>query len=121
MNLKFRVWHKPSKKYLELFTLHYNETGIFAATLFDDKKEVRSFANEMDIEVQVEDIKDKNGKDIYEGDVVKTNEADWIAVVVFEYGMFLCRDRLGGFSSSCDWSEFEVLGNVHENLDLLST
>lgn len=62
---------------------------------------------------------DKNGKKIFEGDIVLTNEAGWKAVVVYsdEAAMFMCENK--GFSTFCEWEEFEVLGNIHDNPELL--
>ena len=62
--------------------------------------------------------KDIDGLEIYEGDIVETDES-WVAVVVFGDGMFCCEDAGGGFSSYVNWGACKVIGNVYENPELV--
>lgn len=64
-------------------------------------------------------LKDKNGKEIYEGDIVKTDEAGWIAEVKYLGDCFMCVKKKSGFSMQCNWKAFEVIGNIYENKDLI--
>jgi uncharacterized phage protein (TIGR01671 family) len=61
-------------------------------------------------------LKDKNGKDIYENDVVKWNLQ--IHKIVFDAGRFcIYRNGLGLYKVYRD--DIEVIGNIHQNPELL--
>jgi len=57
---------------------------------------------------------DKNGVKIFEGDRVLTDEAGWIGYVTFGGGEFYVTDEHGGYARCCNWSDYEVLGNIHD-------
>jgi len=51
----------------------------------------------------------------FEGDIVKTDEADWIGHIVFSGSEFIVVDDIGGFCSHCQWENFKRIGNIHED------
>ena len=61
--------------------------------------------------------KDKDGREIYEGDYLMTDESNWIGAVVFACGQFGCLDKRGGYSWSVEWQNGMVVGNVFEGID----
>ena len=60
-------------------------------------------------------LHDKNGVEIFESDHLETDEAGWIARVVFKRGRFVLLDNNGGFSLEPNWETCEVIGNEYEN------
>jgi hypothetical protein len=58
-------------------------------------------------------LKDKNGKEIYDGDILKTPFG--IIIMCYEDHIYRC-----GVSQSCITMEhLEIIGNIHENPELL--
>jgi hypothetical protein len=60
---------------------------------------------------------DKNGKKIYENDIILTDEAGWCGFVVFEHGSFTIIDDKGGYAWMPNWERCEVIGNRNSNLN----
>ena len=126
--IKFRTW---DKRYNEMIydahkTYDYGccNTGSthhqsFDCILEDENCEVMQYIG----------LKDKNGKEIYEGDILSINVAGVVTKktkVVYENGIFGVYWRvwnspykeINSFNSFCN-TEFEVIGNIFENPELL--
>jgi len=87
------------------------------------------FENFFDI-MQYTGLKDKNGKEIYEGDILKEDDAKTPVIVVI--GEFVHEENYGdkatfygcnvpiryGYKDYFDY-KYEIIGNIHENPELL--
>jgi uncharacterized phage protein (TIGR01671 family) len=70
---------------------------------------------------------DSNGKEIYEGDIVRfelppmvlTNEKTAVGVVVYEYGQFLVIIHAMRFTIFSIINDCTIIGNVHDSPELL--
>ena len=85
------------------------------------------------ISMQYTGLKDRHGKEIYEGDILSVTPSigDVVrATVAFEGGRFylvsskdteynLALYQEEGYYPCFNWSDCEVIGNIHENPDLL--
>ena len=66
-------------------------------------------------------LKDKNGVLIFEGDIVTTPYRDTNSYIYYSAPSFGLRDRIGictDFTRE-DFNEFEVIGNLYQNPELL--
>jgi uncharacterized phage protein (TIGR01671 family) len=131
--IKFRVWDIKRKSFREQNT-YYNVTGISTCgkylTRFSDHDSWdQPKGNALPIEEfiiqQYTGLKDKNNKEIYEGDIVEVGYGEHqgaLGKVIFEYGSFMLTSKYGAnfmdTYKSCLYGE--VVGNIFENPELMN-
>lgn len=148
--IKFRAWDKKSKKMRQITEIVFN-TGFYLEKNDNtvkliwvkgqdiiENKEIQIQREQDYILMQYTGLKDKNGKEIYEGDILKLpvwleqdDENEKCICIYAEehqtseiigFGLYLKNAYLGKYQDlvpSDEWDEFEVIGNIYNNPELL--
>lgn len=137
MNKKFRAWPKAASDTRMLFRGLHDRNWYFTPTNDEDGcntayPAVPEDRARMEI-MQFTGLLDKNGKEIYEGDIVRIKgsaEAEIVSAVTFDHagacitdGKYKDRLRVGvvgNMEQERGSVGTEVIGNIHENSDLLN-
>lgn len=118
--IKFRAWCKKHKVMIyHIGSVNWNEQNeIFV------NQDIKCAGNE--ILMQYTRLKDKNGKEIYEGDIVSMFHDTQFSQVKWnsEYGCWEIKVQLSIHNEGWDLlgnhlEQCEVIGNIYENPELL--
>jgi hypothetical protein len=129
--IKFRAWDFENKV-MNFPTIEFNPKYVMQLNCsymgeFNGKK----YDSVKMILMQYTGLKDKNGKEIYEGDVIAIETVRgtipaWVMDWHSGYGAWRLRD-IGKSKASCSpvglnfWKTHEVIGNIHEHPNLLTS
>jgi len=141
--IKFRAWHRvPAGEWDDeaddwKYQMNYN-------LAFEEYEPINDLINQVENIMQFTGVKDKQGHEIYEGDIVLVLDRDWpssltgenpqeytrkiasICEVIFNEGEFILKqrkgmgyyyDNVGRYNYTRDI--YEVIGNIWENPELL--
>lgn len=129
--IKFRAWHKQSKKMLfvsdikGVISLQKDSTEIYEVGCAEKTNHGWKNGGSHEIDdvelMQYTGLTDKNGKEIYEGDIL-TCKLELPAVVEYiereaSFKIVYKEDRR--FDLVPDIDAMKVIGNIHENPELL--
>ena len=133
--IKFRAWDEDRNRWLncnEICEREFNPTQDRYAKGFVTFDLNNSFLLQGITLEQFTGLLDKNGKEIYEGDIVRfyfshfprDHETEMLDEVYFENGAFLLRNIEDPCYTACPlvlWARHcKIIGNIHENPELLT-
>ena len=117
--IKFRAWDKENEKMMKVSSLHLENKEISV-------KENETFhLFRMQDLMQYTGLKDKNGKEIYEGDILFFRDENMKYVVVWQDAAFIIKSiEIRKYSEKMCWLDdteicCEIVGNIYENKKLL--
>lgn len=122
---RFRAWDKEFKEMVQVDALVFDEQIIKATYKNGNvvKEDIKNY-----VLMQSTGLRDKNGKEIFEGDILKvTNLSSWLEVVSFnkDKAMFVSKETERKVEETplydlfnADIFEIEIIGNIHTNSEL---
>ena len=125
--IKFRCWDTENKEMLDVQELDYQDSyngqPMIRPTMYSDY-----FDTEDMILMQYTGLKDKNGKEIYEGDIIEWtthsgHKYKFSVKYSNKYAQYIIVNTKGismEYEPLGDFENIEVIGNVWEDSDLLN-
>ena len=130
--IKFRAWHHELERMMRVSNMYFSGNGAEEVELEDEVRNhwIPAYTKEIKL-MQSTGLKDKNGKEIFEGDII-TNGEEVVDVknhpTLGFYTVVNGVERFFGSNISIkdfekDVEEFssvtEIIGNIYENPELL--
>ena len=123
---RYRAWDKDFKTMYEaddIVYIDFEEKQICVKTLFFERASRYDF-NDI-VLMQSTGLADKNGKEIFEGDILDSEDGFLAGIVELrqDLGMFVSTlIKYNNFERLCNvTSSRKIIGNIYENPELLET
>ena len=118
-DIKFRAWEKKLKEMITVSTVDFNKEMINTDSLW-------RYFHEVEL-MQYTGLKDKNGTEIYEGDIVVhyDGELTFKAIVEWDYWSWYLKGVIPEDNFQIEdvtdrnVSDVQIIGNVYEHPELL--
>lgn len=120
---KFRLWDKEKEIMLDVEKIDFDDCYYGGEMYVNTTNGSDYWNNELYSLMQYTGLHDKNGKEIYEGDIVKSffvdtdeagNEIYKYYIMEVKYDEILCSYNIDKFMN------LEVIGNIYDNKELLN-
>lgn len=133
---RFRAWNKATKEMYEaddIIAINFEDKSICVQTIYfeqglPDSRDLDYYDFDDIVLMQSTGFRDKNEREIFEGDVLKvTNLSSWLEVVSFneDKAMFVSKETKRKVEETplydlfnTDIFEVEIIGNIHTNPEL---
>lgn len=123
--IKFRAWNKKDKVMVDVAAINFGPSGFWSLIEDADDAELQ-LADSYEL-MQYTGLKDKNGREIYEGDIVRTGKDNigdpepMIGQVIMREGSWLIENekKQEAVDLFSEITSREVIGNIFEGKQLL--
>ena len=121
--IKFRAWDKRNKQMLTVAQFVFDTRGeayLEKSPIIARDKDYNHYSGDFEsMEImQFTGLKDKNGKEIYEGDIVKFRNPVYAEIIYLKGCFFAGNEFLGDRPLYNIKIPYEVIGNIYENPEL---
>ena len=127
---RFRVWHKTWEEMGKVTCIHFDDKQSVISMFCEEEQASSALLDDEVIIMQSTGLKDKNGEEIFEGDILKVeDEVETLYVNVFwdnEHALFMLETKKyndkGALAELFEDNSypFEVVGNIYQNQELLN-
>ncbi|EGO2727318.1 TPA: DNA-packaging protein [Enterococcus faecalis] len=117
---KFRAWDKRENTMRDVAVLHFTKGGkVNSIEYWKTPSELKSYHVRNLVLMQSTGLKDKNGVEIFEGDIGWDDHQEVHGQVIFENGAFKYEWENISEDLFEATDDIEIVGNIYENSELL--